>query len=169
MPGKNEDGDALFTNSDNLSTTSSKVGAKQRRQPLDVIEDYEASVKSSDDETMSQFAARYEEEDREQEQFNSFLSSGETHMTFKDIKKVVGEHVVVTYEGSLFPGKIIRIFTEKVIVSTMVKTMKAWKWPDHVDEIEYDWDEVVSGIQPPKPINKRGYFSVPELATVWGQ
>lgn len=44
---------------------------------------------------------------------------------FKPIVKVVGQYVVFTYEGEMFPGKITKI-TKGPYISSMKKSLKSW-------------------------------------------
>lgn len=80
----------------------------------------------------------------------------------------IGQHVIFLYEGEYFPGTITEIRPEEAKISSMQKSVKSWKWPDPKDEIFYPFDDIIRRIKPPKPINRRGLFSVPELDRLWG-
>ncbi|KAL1447927.1 hypothetical protein WDU94_014012 [Cyamophila willieti] len=81
--------------------------------------------------------------------------------------KKVGAFVVFKYEGEIFPGQIKSFDKEKVVISSMQRSLQAWKWPDQPDILEYSWNDVESGLSEPKSKNKRGYYSVPELENIW--
>lgn len=83
--------------------------------------------------------------------------------SFKPISRQVGAFVVVMYENELYPGIIVSYNDDGASISAMQKALKSWKWPEKKDELFYDWTQIVGGINPPKKINKRGFFSVPEL------
>lgn len=76
-----------------------------------------------------------------------------------------GEFVVVVYNGVEYPGEVINKTFEEVEVNCMVRSSKAWKWPERPDKCKYEWSKVKMKIEPPIKINKRGYFRVPELET----
>jgi hypothetical protein len=33
--------------------------------------------------------------------------------------------------------------------------------------LEYEWSDVLEGINPPKLLSKRGFYSIPELSTIF--
>ena len=45
----------------------------------------------------------------------------------------------------------------------MEKSLKYWKWRAKEDEMDYPWENVLGGINPPKKMLSRGYYSVPQL------
>lgn len=178
IPGKSVDGDAFSIVDEGATTSSAKYPTKKSRQQrksstFDEDEENEDEISalmndSSEDETMEEMAEQFEQEEKEEEEFNTFINSGGSgNMTLKNFNKVVGEYVVVVYEGSFFPGRIEIISSESATVSTMVKTTKAWRWPIPADVLEYNWEDVLGGIEPPKPVNKRGFYSVVELGNVF--
>lgn len=60
------------------------------------------------------------------------------------VRREVNEFVVFTYEGELFPGQIIVVKENGAVVKAMVKTGKAWKWPEiYEDKLFYEWNEVL--------------------------
>jgi hypothetical protein len=61
---------------------------------------------------------------------------------------------VFLYEGNVYPGKIMSFNKENVYISSMVKSLKSWKWPEKSDILEYEWSDVLGGINPPKFISK---------------
>lgn len=56
---------------------------------------------------------------------------------------------------------------EFYMISVMVKFQKSWKWPEKKDEMWYDWECIIGGINPPKQITKRGIYRIPELEKLW--
>jgi hypothetical protein len=61
--------------------------------------------------------------------------------------------------------KIISFIEENVYISAMVKSLKSWKWPENPDILEYKWNDALGGIDSPKLVSKRGFYSIPELPT----
>ena len=51
------------------------------------------------------------------------------------VRREENEFVVFTYEGELFPGQITKVKKNGAIIKSMVKTGKAWKWPDGCEDI----------------------------------
>ena len=85
-----------------------------------------------------------------------------------------GMHVIIEYEGELFPGKITEVVEEGVKVSCMEKSSSVgstWKWPAKMDEHVYPFCDVrfknVSLNQLPGTARKVE-FHVVELDNVWG-
>ncbi|KAL4721581.1 hypothetical protein ACJJTC_009381 [Scirpophaga incertulas] len=76
----------------------------------------------------------------------------------------VGDHVLVSWESQIYPGKIISMSEEAVLVSCMKKG-KFWKWPVIKDVQLYCWEDVIKKINVPK-IVKNGLFTVPEIDNV---
>ena len=84
------------------------------------------------------------------------------------LKPRVGCHVIVEYEGELFPGRVEVLDIKGAVVNVMVKSGKFWKWPDRKDEIFYPWSEIKNTIQDPDLVSSRGmYYKVPELEYRW--
>lgn len=77
--------------------------------------------------------------------------------------------MVFTYEGELFPGKIINIGKKVATISAMQRNEKLWKWPNSPDILDYPWQDVIGHVEDLKQIEKRSIFSVPELDDVWGK
>ena len=82
----------------------------------------------------------------------------------------VGDFVIVSYEGSSFPGKVTEVDEEGAKVSTLTKCGrgKGWRWPAPADEIDYKWDKIVKSNVQFISINNRGHFRVPALESEWG-
>jgi DDE superfamily endonuclease/helix-turn-helix, Psq domain len=81
----------------------------------------------------------------------------------KPIIKQIDTYVVVQYEKNYYPGVIEDLDEEGAYVSAMTKSLKNWKWPIIKDLIFYKWDKIIGSINPPKMLNKRGFFTVEEL------
>ena len=76
--------------------------------------------------------------------------------------------VIVQYEGSYFPGKVVTLGKNSVTVSCMVKSgITTWRWPDREDVHKYHSKDVVKQIAPPSKCNSRGSYSVPEAEEYW--
>ena len=76
--------------------------------------------------------------------------------------------VIVQYEGSYFPGKVVTLGKNSVTVSCMVKSgITTWRWPDREDFHKYHSKDVVKQIAPPSKCNSRGSYSVPEAEEYW--
>lgn len=88
-------------------------------------------------------------------------------LKLNDVIRKVGEHVVFTYEGNLYPGKIRKIYEDEVKISSMIPSMKSWKWPVPEDVLCYSWDDVLDSISPPTQLSKRGFYRVLELDRKW--
>lgn len=76
----------------------------------------------------------------------------------------INEYVIVNYEQEKFPGVVKEIKKGSALVSTMaVSGINKWKWPFTEDKMWYENKDVLETIQPPKQINNRGIFHVPEI------
>lgn len=76
--------------------------------------------------------------------------------------------VIVYYEGSYFPGKVLKVNKQLITVSCMTKSSSiAWKWPHHEDAHDYPLSDIKQIIKPPTPCGSRGQWSVPEVARFW--
>ncbi|KAG5872747.1 hypothetical protein JTB14_024756 [Gonioctena quinquepunctata] len=51
----------------------------------------------------------------------------------------------------------------KFFIKAMERIGIHWRWPTIEDVIWYEEDEIVSRISAPRLINKRGFYSVPEI------
>jgi hypothetical protein len=77
-----------------------------------------------------------------------------------------GQFVVYLYEGNVYLGQIIISFNEEnVYISAMVTSLKSQKWPEEPRILEYKWSDALGGIDPPKLVSKRGFYSMPEPST----
>lgn len=77
-------------------------------------------------------------------------------------------YVLASYEGSHFPGLVTKLKKSAVEVSCMSKSgLLAWKWPAQPDIHAYPPQDIKAIINPPRAINKRNSFSVPEADNYW--
>lgn len=74
-----------------------------------------------------------------------------------------GNFVLVRYNSVIYPGQIVSINAEEAEVDCMEKAGNHWKWPMRKDVLIYTMKDIIIKINPPKPVNKRGYFIVNEL------
>lgn len=81
----------------------------------------------------------------------------------KQVEKLVGQYVVVQFEGNYFPGQITKVLKSGATINVMASAGKQWKWPDKKDEIFYKNDEIIMSIKPPTQRGKRALFDIPEL------
>lgn len=76
----------------------------------------------------------------------------------------IDDFVIVSYEGSLFPG-IVTGFeisgpTTSYRVSCMVKKGRHWMWPEKPDEVWYQQFDLIKKVENYRAINKRGMYEV---------
>ena len=80
---------------------------------------------------------------------------------------LIGDYVIVSYDGELFPRKVESLLNGEAEVNVMTKSGKYWRWPQKKDQITYTKQDVQKKIEPPKSVNKRGCFMVPKLESHW--
>lgn len=122
------------------------------------------------DDNFSEEIEKFEKEKASEELLVSVAEGQKTINDLLNLKEVVmevGKFVVFTYEGELFPGRIIGFNDKEVNISSMQRSLKSWKWPTPEDNHNYVWEDILGGINPPKQISKRGFYEVPELSTIW--
>lgn len=73
------------------------------------------------------------------------------------------DFVILKYRDQYFPGQVTEIGTETLKVSAMERSLQNWKWPEKPDVIVYEKGDIVKKINPPRRINARGAYSVPEM------
>ena len=91
---------------------------------------------------------------------------------------VVGEFVIVLYEGEKYPGKGMAVHEKSsprhaktVTLACLEKAdvpgpSKVWKWPTKADQMDYPVCDVVNKIEPPKLLpgsSRNVYFEIPEM------
>lgn len=74
----------------------------------------------------------------------------------------INDYVVITWNERFYPGQIISMSQEGLLVSCMKKSNSFWRWPAIKDIELYSWDKVVCQIGIPKFIQK-GCFGIPEM------
>ncbi|KAG5896274.1 hypothetical protein JTB14_033571 [Gonioctena quinquepunctata] len=76
----------------------------------------------------------------------------------------IGQHVIVKYDDSFYPGIVIDKNISKYSIAVMVSSsINNWRWPVNKDEIWYDKEEIIQIIPEPIALNKRGIYKVPQL------
>ncbi|KAG5891860.1 hypothetical protein JTB14_032910 [Gonioctena quinquepunctata] len=73
------------------------------------------------------------------------------------------DYVIIIYENKYFPGQVIDRDKTKLFIKAMERIGIHWRWPTIEDVIWYGEDEIISRISAPRLINKRGFYSVPEI------
>lgn len=77
-----------------------------------------------------------------------------------------GGYDIFIYKGAYFVGKIMSVNTEGVLIKSMKKSLKIWKWPEKEDLNLYQWSDIKGKIKTEKPqknLIPRGNFFVPEM------
>ena len=65
----------------------------------------------------------------------------------------VGDWALVYYDGKTFPGEVVSIIDTDIEVSVMKYSRKGkWYWPDKVDIIAYQPENVIGKLSPPVPV-----------------
>ncbi|PSN55107.1 hypothetical protein C0J52_01876 [Blattella germanica] len=100
----------------------------------------------------------WEEESESEVQYESEIPP------FREEDKVIGSHVIVTYEGKYYPGIITGISKKGTLINVMEQMGKHWRWPAEKDEILYGNKEVVCKINAPRQRVKRSIYDVPEIS-----
>lgn len=73
------------------------------------------------------------------------------------------DFIVVNFERQRYPGRVTAIEPDGHIISTMKKTQKNWRWPDHKDAILYSKEQILYSMEFSRPVGKRGIFEVKDL------
>ena len=88
-------------------------------------------------------------------------------VNLKDLQEHI-TYVIVTYEGSYFPGLVLKIGKSKVTVKAMQKSgLFRWKWPTQDDLHDYSVNEIIQIIKTPSVSNKHGHYYVPDVDKYW--
>ena len=82
----------------------------------------------------------------------------------------VEDFVICKYEGEVFPGQVTAVHPEGkgARIKVFEKCAGGWRWPKHVDEIDYLQKDIIQHIKFPQPINNRGTYRIIELESRWG-
>ncbi|KAG5869309.1 hypothetical protein JTB14_029054 [Gonioctena quinquepunctata] len=115
----------------------------------------------------------------DQEQINQEHRKQKKHKLIKNMKTAKDEqveseckkdsgyqkddYVIIIYENKYFRGQVIDRDKTKFFIKAMERIGIHWRWPTIEDVIWYEEDKIVSCISAPRLINKRGFYSVPEI------
>ncbi|CAB3984000.1 Hypothetical predicted protein [Paramuricea clavata] len=82
----------------------------------------------------------------------------------------VEDFVICKYEGAVFPGQVTAVYPEGkgARIKVFEKCAGGWRWPKHVDEIDYLKKDIIQHIKFPQPINNHGTYRIIELESRWG-
>lgn len=75
-----------------------------------------------------------------------------------------GIFVLVRYNQSTYPGLVVSIKENEAEIDCMEKAGNQWKWPARKDVLHYPLEDIIMQIKPPKPVNKRGFFTVSDIS-----
>ncbi|EFN81799.1 hypothetical protein EAI_04162 [Harpegnathos saltator] len=136
------------------AASGSKVNAEQnkRRKKRTLITKTKKSKAESEEEDPDDFSCH---------------DDSSTLETFSDLENDLSNR---EEDRELVPGQITKVKKNGAIVKSMVKTGKAWKWPDGCEDIlYYEWNDILSHIKEPKKVSKtRKLYRVLELDFQWG-
>lgn len=80
-----------------------------------------------------------------------------------DEEFIVGDWVLVTYEGQNYPGEVTEVQEADVRVNVMRRAGKNWKWPNEKDEIFYEKSQVIKRLATPIVAGSRGQFTFNDI------
>ena len=105
---------------------------------------------------------------QESSESNSEENSEDVKVNIKNLQEHIS-YVIVNYEGSYFPGLVLKIGKTKVTVKCMQKMFgtKGWKWPAQDDLHDYPVNEIIQIVETPSVSNNRGTYYVPEIDKYW--
>ncbi|CAI6351500.1 unnamed protein product [Macrosiphum euphorbiae] len=86
-----------------------------------------------------------------------------TSKVSKTSSYTVGCFVIVEYEEEYFPGEIMKKKANEYQVRVMCMSGLNWKWPEKEDICWYKKEYVMQSIMPPKLVNARKIYAVPEI------
>ena len=96
-----------------------------------------------------------------EEEKNSTVVVDSIQKSLKNILSV-DDYVIVRWNDRMYPGKIISMSEEGILVSCMKKTKEFWRWPVIQDVQLYSWENVICQIAIPM-FAKKGCFVIPEI------
>ncbi|XP_047134205.1 uncharacterized protein LOC105850413 isoform X1 [Hydra vulgaris] len=80
----------------------------------------------------------------------------------------IGDYVIFLYEGSYFVGKVESISKEGILLKSMQKSLKNWKWPEKDDLNLCPISDIIEKIQTPQKVNKnREIYYIQEIQKYW--
>lgn len=121
---------------------------------------------SEDEEDWETYRQRCLAEDKEIEEIMTVQETSTPG--FKPIVKSISSYCIVTYKNKFYPGVILELSDDTAKIKSMKKSNSYWKWPEVPDVLEYEWKDVVGGINEPIKISKtRNIYRVPELSNIY--
>lgn len=142
-----------------------EMGLKKKKKKTPVVEleesDIDGDLKMEEEKMLCQEYSDGETEEMLEEEKRDEVKMDE------NVRKEVNEFVLFSYEGELFPGQIIHVHDNGARIKSMQKCGKAWKWPDHIDIMFYQWSDVKATIKPIKISSRRDIYKIPELDARW--
>ncbi|CAG9796386.1 unnamed protein product [Diatraea saccharalis] len=79
-----------------------------------------------------------------------------------DKTATTGDHVLIKWGNAKYPGEVLSVFEDGLMVRCMKQGVKFWRWPNIKDEQLYRWEDVIQKIKMPKLV-KRGNYVITEL------
>lgn len=80
----------------------------------------------------------------------------------------IGDFVIFIYEEEHFVGKIKSLNEEGVLINSMQKSLKNWKWPEKEDLNLYPYQDIKKKINPPKSQLKKRSLSCSRNGKILG-
>lgn len=69
----------------------------------------------------------------------------------------IGDHVLIKWGMAKYPGEVLSVFEDGLMVRCMKQGSKFWRWPNIKDEQLYSWEDVIQKIKTPKLVKKGNY------------
>ena len=161
IPGKSITEEDLLTEEPSTSSGRGggrgRFGKRQRRERTPETFEDENEPEAADDSESSEAFSEFSED----ETSTPVRNRSATIPAAVDFD--VGQHVLVNYDGELYPGEITAREDDGYLVSAIEKTGRYWKWPARADKTVNAPEEIFQTINPPTKIGRRSIFSVPEL------
>lgn len=143
-------GEEMFSDDSEEGKT---IGETENTSREEVVS--EPENKSSDEPIEETSDNRNEQNNAPAKSINGIESDGDI---------VVDSFVLICYNGTYFPGKVLSINNEIYSVKHMTRYGKyGWRWPDREDILDYQLDEIHRRIPQPRLINKRGTYVCPSV------
>ena len=166
LPGKSICYEDLLLK-ENIPSTSNGGKSKKPRKII-CEEEIDSPDSISDDDSIMSLHNMSDNLNFSESEDNTGLERHDFPTMSLDEKKCLkkGNFVVVLYDKNYYAGLIDKmpdVIEEGPTIDCMEKKSKCWIWPQKKDKLIYSWKDVISKIEPPKLLNKRGHFKVPEL------
>lgn len=68
-----------------------------------------------------------------------------------------GDHVLIKWGNAKYPGEVLSVFEDGLMVRCMKQSVKFWRWPNIKDEQLYRWEDVIQKIKMPKLVKRENY------------